>query len=306
MEKDIVEVEVDSIDTVIPLASNTQAGIARFNKDDFSVDGRTGEVTAKTKYSIPQYIGTATLKNTDNGEECYQWSVYSASIKPLDKVEIGDIILLLEEVYGHKPGTLFKIISTIGETLTSTEPFGYLPVYSAGNLPVVQEPSDSSVETLSAKALKKYYAPLEDGMVPFRVLPSYVLEYNSKSDFPANGEIGKIYIDKSTNFTYRWSGSMYIQVSAGDLNLENGTGDVLIQTTDSNQSFKVMTDGRAKVRSAPVEDDDVVRNKELAERSFAYYSIEAETARDYTKGSKIDKMFKDILKRLENLENKSI
>ena len=40
--------------------------------------------------------------------------------------------------------------------------------------------------------------------------------------------------------------------------------------------------------------------------SFAYYSIEAETARDYTKGSKIDKMFKDILKRLENLENKQI
>lgn len=87
-------------------------------------------------------------------------------------------------------------------------------------------------------------------------------------------------------------------------NLENGTADVLIQTTDTNHSFKVMTDGRAKVRSAPVEDDDVVRNKELAERSFAYYSIEAETARDYSKGSKIDKMFKDILKRLENLENK--
>ena len=87
-------------------------------------------------------------------------------------------------------------------------------------------------------------------------------------------------------------------------NLENGTADVLIQTTDTNQSFKVMTDGRAKVQSAPVEDDDVVRKKELTDRSFAYYSIEAETARDYTKGSKIDKMFKDILKRLENLENK--
>ena len=89
-------------------------------------------------------------------------------------------------------------------------------------------------------------------------------------------------------------------------NLENGTADVLIQTTDTNHSFKVMTDGRAKVQSEPTEDDDVVRKKELTERSFAYYSIEAETARDYSKGSKIDKMFKDILKRLENLENKSI
>ena len=217
MEKDIVEVEVDSVDTVIPIASNAQAGIARFNKDDFSVDA-AGEVTSKTKYSIPQYIGTATLKNEDNGEQCYQWSLDSASIKPLDKVEIGDIILLLEEVRGkpeHKPGTLFKIISITSEILTSTEPFGYLPVYSADNIPIVQEPTDSTVEALSGKALKKYYAPLEDGMVPSRVLPSYVddvLEYNSKSDFPANGEIGKIYIDKSTNFTYRWSGSTYIQV----------------------------------------------------------------------------------------------
>ena len=100
---------------------------------------------------------------------------------------------------------------------------------------------------------------------------------------------------------------VYLYNNLGDaLNLENGTGDVLIQTTDSKQSFKVMADGRAKVRSAPVEDDDVVRKKELTEKSFAYYSVEAETARDYSKGSKIDKMFKDILKKIETIENKLV
>ena len=46
-------------------------------------------------------------------------------------------------------------------------------------------------------------------------------------------------------------------------NLENGTADVLIQTTDANHSFKVMTDGRAKVQSAPTENDDVVRLADL-------------------------------------------
>ena len=46
-------------------------------------------------------------------------------------------------------------------------------------------------------------------------------------------------------------------------NLENGTADVLIQTTDSNRSFKVMTDGRAKVQTAPTENDDVVRLSDL-------------------------------------------
>ena len=49
----------------------------------------------------------------------------------------------------------------------------------------------------------------------------------------------------------------------GNLNLENGTGDVLVQTTDTNHSFKVMTDGRAKVQAAPKDNDDVVRKSEL-------------------------------------------
>ena len=47
-------------------------------------------------------------------------------------------------------------------------------------------------------------------------------------------------------------------------NLENGVGDVLVQTTDSNHSFKVMTDGRAKVQSGPTENDDIVRLLEVS------------------------------------------
>ena len=47
-------------------------------------------------------------------------------------------------------------------------------------------------------------------------------------------------------------------------NLANGTGDVLIQTTDTNHSFKVISDGRAKVYGEPTEDDDVLRLKELS------------------------------------------
>lgn len=59
-------------------------------------------------------------------------------------------------------------------------------------------------------------------------MPSYVddvLEYDSKNDFPATGEEGKIYVDKSTNLTYRWINSNnYIMIGGGDLNIENGTG----------------------------------------------------------------------------------
>lgn len=44
-----------------------------------------------------------------------------------------------------------------------------------------------------------------------------------------------------------------VEVKSLNSNIENGTDDVLAQTTDTNHSFKVMTDGRAKVQSAPTE-----------------------------------------------------
>lgn len=56
----------------------------------------------------------------------------------------------------------------------------------------------------------------ENGKVPTSQLPSYVddvLEYSSQSAFPATGETGKIYVDTSTNKTYRWSGSQYVEIS---------------------------------------------------------------------------------------------
>ena len=61
-------------------------------------------------------------------------------------------------------------------------------------------------------------APLDDNnKVPAANLPSYVddvLEFESKSKFPTNGESGKIYDDKSTNKTYRWSGTTYVEISS--------------------------------------------------------------------------------------------
>lgn len=47
-------------------------------------------------------------------------------------------------------------------------------------------------------------------------LPSYVddvLEYTAKANFPSTGETGKIYVDTTTNLTYRWSGTAYVEIS---------------------------------------------------------------------------------------------
>lgn len=54
------------------------------------------------------------------------------------------------------------------------------------------------------------------GTIPSSALPSYVddvLEYPTTTDFPAEGESGKIYVATSTNETYRWSGSAYVSIS---------------------------------------------------------------------------------------------
>ena len=69
----------------------------------------------------------------------------------------------------------------------------------------------------SAKGAASGVAELDTtGKVPTSQLPSYVndvLEYANKASFPATGETGKIYVDKATNLTWRWSGSAYVEIS---------------------------------------------------------------------------------------------
>ena len=47
-------------------------------------------------------------------------------------------------------------------------------------------------------------------------MPSYVDDVieGTLSTFPATGETGKIYVDTTTNKTYRWSGSAFVEISA--------------------------------------------------------------------------------------------
>lgn len=64
---------------------------------------------------------------------------------------------------------------------------------------------------LSAKA------DLVDGKVPSSQLPGYVddvEEYADLGSFPVEGSAGKLYVAQDTNKVYRWSGSVYIEISA--------------------------------------------------------------------------------------------
>ena len=103
-----------------------------------------------------------------------------------------------------------------------------LKFYKSANLPSSAEEgsvgfdtSSKSIKLKTGSSWENYspasgaYATLENGKVPASQLPSYVDDVleGTLSTFPSTGETGKIYVDTSTNLTYRWSGSKYVEIS---------------------------------------------------------------------------------------------
>lgn len=89
------------------------------------------------------------------------------------------------------------------------------------------------------------------GTISSGLLPSYVddvLSYTNLAGFPGTGEIGKIYVAEDSNKVYRWSGSVYVEISssatAGEA-LKLSTPRTIATTGDA--SYSVSFDGSANV-----------------------------------------------------------
>jgi len=89
-------------------------------------------------------------------------------------------------------------------------------------------------ENVANKGANNGYASLGgDGKVPSSQLPSYVddvIEVSSFGTLPTTGETGKIYITLDTNKIYRWSGSVYVEVSSSAAVWGGITGTLSNQT----------------------------------------------------------------------------
>jgi hypothetical protein len=103
---------------------------------------------------------------------------------------------------------------------TSAAPLGFTPENVANkqnNLSV--DGTAAKYPTVDAVNLAlTTKADLVGGLVPQNQLPSYVddvLEFSNLASFPATGEIGKIYIALDSNKQYRWTGSVYLQITNG-------------------------------------------------------------------------------------------
>lgn len=80
----------------------------------------------------------------------------------------------------------------------------------------VHSATDITSGTLDANRLPAIPVEKLSGVIDSSNLPSYVddvIEYDTVSNFPKTGETGKIYVATTTNLTYRWSGTGYVEIS---------------------------------------------------------------------------------------------
>lgn len=104
---------------------------------------------------------------------------------------------------------------------SSTNPVQNKVIYAAladkATIANVSTVSDNLSAFMTQKGAASGIVPLNSSSkIDSTYLPSYVddvLEYTSKSNFPSTGETGKIYVDTSTNLTWRWGGSAYVEIS---------------------------------------------------------------------------------------------
>lgn len=121
--------------------------------------------------------------------------------------------------------------STLGGVLASAKGNGdtvEVAVDSSGKLYVPTYPTLAGLGGIASteKGANNGVASLgADGKVPSSQLPSYVDDVieGTLATFPATGETGKIYVDTDTNKSYRWSGSVYVEISQATIHKYTGT-----------------------------------------------------------------------------------
>jgi hypothetical protein len=89
--------------------------------------------------------------------------------------------------------------------------------FDAARIPALSADKITSGTFDAARIPNLDASKITSGIIDAARLPSYVddvLEFANVAAFPVTGEISKIYIALDTNATYRWSGSVYIQINS--------------------------------------------------------------------------------------------
>lgn len=131
-------------------------------------------------------------------------------------------------------------VSSTSDTLAST-PSAVKQAYDLANaaIPATEKGAANGVAPLGS-----------DSKISSTYLPSYVddvLEYASFAALPATGEVSKIYVVLDTNKIYRWSGTIYVEISPVAGNADTATALATARTISlsGDGTWSVSFDGSA-------------------------------------------------------------
>lgn len=239
-------------------ATSAQGGKADTAVQTIQIGG-----TAQTKINgvvnLPAYPTTLPASDTTSsysasGTAPVNGTAVAAALGTLDVSSVGGngkYIQSISETDG-------KISATAADMPTSLPASDVHDWAKASSKPSYTASEVGAIAT-TAKGAANGVAELDSaGKVPSSQLPSFVddvLEYTAKANFPTTGEAGKIYVDKTTNLTWRWSGSAYVEISPslalGETSSTAYRGDrgatAYSHATDSNRLTTAKSEGLYKI-----------------------------------------------------------
>lgn len=190
--------------------------IRQYFGDPYIINGHTvnADVPSDAKFTDTTYESKAAAQNgtavslVTTGQK-YIWNNKTSNTGTVTKVTAGTGLSIGSTAGGNftTSGTINHTNAVTAQTTQALYPIkidaqGHISAYGSAVTPL------TASSTLDATKLS--------GTVPTACLPSYVddvLQYTAKANFPATGQTGKIYVDKTTNLTWRWGGSAYVQIS---------------------------------------------------------------------------------------------
>ena len=204
-----------------------------------TVTNIVGNAGTTTKLQTPRTINGVLFDGTQNISlpEPVAYSLPTASASVLGGIKVGSGLAIANSVLSVD--TLNQ--STTGNAATSSKLQTARTISLTGKVTgsvSFDGSANASITTaITGLGAANGIATLDsNGQVPSTQLPSYVddvLEYVNVAAFPATGETGKIYVETTSNITYRWSGTGYVKITSGDVaSVAGKTGVVTLTKSD--------------------------------------------------------------------------
>lgn len=215
-------------------------------------DGKISATAADMPTSLPASDTTSAYSAT--GTAPVNGTAVAAALGTLDVSAVGGSGKYIQSI-SETDGKISATAANMPTSLPASDVYSWAkastkPSYTASEVGAI---------ATSAKGAASGVAELDSaGKVPSSQLPSFVddvLEYDAKSSFPTTGETGKIYVDKTTNLTWRWSGTAYVEISPslalGETSSTAYRGDrgktAYTHATDSNRLTTAKSEGLYKI-----------------------------------------------------------